>query len=187
MTTSSDTDIKELKELIVSQFKQLNDKIDEIKIGQIRLEEKLTGLEKRLDDTKTGLEKRLDDTKTELKKQLDDTKTGLEKQLDDTKTGLERQLDSTKTGLEKQLDDGKTGVEKRLDDINTRLTKLDSRVTGQTNWFILLFGVLVTGILGIIGKIALFRSLEIGQISSEFSFCLLPPASCLLPFAITDN
>ncbi len=30
MTTSSDTDIKELKELIVSQFKQLDDKIDEL-------------------------------------------------------------------------------------------------------------------------------------------------------------
>ena len=134
MTNSSDTDIRELKELIVSQFKQLDDKIDEIKIGQVRLEEKLTGLEKRLDDTKTGLEKRLDDTRT----------------------GLEKKLDDTKTGLEKQLDDGKTGVEKRLDDINTRLTQLDSRVTGQTNWFIVLFGVLVTGLLGILGKIALF-------------------------------
>ena len=145
MTNSSDTDIRELKELIVSQFKQLDDKIDEIKIGQVRLEEKLTGLEKRLDDTKTELEKRLDDTRTELKKQLDDTKTG-----------LERQLDGTKTGSEKRLDDGKTGVEKRLDDINTRLTQLDSRVTGQTNWFIVLFGVLVTGIMGILGKIALF-------------------------------
>lgn len=48
------------------------------------------------------------------------------------------------------------GMSKRLDDTNTQIVQLQTRINGQTNWFIGIFSILVTGLLGIFGKIAFF-------------------------------
>jgi hypothetical protein len=63
MATVTDTDLKELKDLITAQSSQLvrvNDTLTEIKISQARTEERLSGQITTLDEKVSGLDKRLD-------------------------------------------------------------------------------------------------------------------------------
>lgn len=108
MTTVSDTDIKELKAFISTQFSSLEQKIEnitkevnELKVSIGKLDEKVIAIDKRLDDTNNNLNKRLDDT-------------------------------------------------------NSQIREIQTKFNGQTNWFVGIFSILVTGLLGILGKIAFF-------------------------------
>jgi len=67
MPTLTDTDLKEIKDLITSGFSRLDAEITEIKIGQerlsgqiITLDEKLSGQIMTLDEKMSGTNKRLD-------------------------------------------------------------------------------------------------------------------------------
>ena len=63
MATVTDTDLKELKDLITaqsSQFVRVNDTLTEIKISQARTEERLSGQIATLDEKVSGLDKGLD-------------------------------------------------------------------------------------------------------------------------------
>jgi tetrahydromethanopterin S-methyltransferase subunit G len=123
MAAKSDIDFRELKELLDSRLGQLDSKIDDLKINQVRIEEKVNALDKTLERVELDLNKRLDAGNTQLHKRLDDVNAQLNKRLDDT---------------------------------NSQIAQLQGRVTSQTNWFIGIFTVLVTGLLGILGKIAFF-------------------------------
>jgi prefoldin subunit 5 len=73
MATVTESELKELKDFIGQQFQQvnqqfeqINSKLNELAIGQARLEERVSGMEKRLDERISGLEKRLDDMNNRL-------------------------------------------------------------------------------------------------------------------------
>jgi uncharacterized protein YlxW (UPF0749 family) len=50
MATVTELDLKELKDFISQQFEQVNSKLNELAIGQARLEARVSGLEKWVDD-----------------------------------------------------------------------------------------------------------------------------------------
>lgn len=58
----------------------------------------------------------------------------------------------------KTLDAKMQGIEKRIDDTNKRIDDLNGRLNIMTIGFLSIVGVLVTGILGIIGKVVFFSS-----------------------------
>jgi predicted S18 family serine protease len=71
MTASSDTDIRELKELILNlekkvetgfaevkrEIEQIDQRVRTIEIGQVRIEESVRSLETRIDDQKSAIAK----------------------------------------------------------------------------------------------------------------------------------
>jgi DNA anti-recombination protein RmuC len=145
MTAKADTDIRELKELIVGRFGQLDGKIDDLKINQARFEEKVNSLDQKLDRVEVDISQRLDDLNVQFNQRLNDLNVQLNQRLNDLNVQLNQRLND----LNSQLN-------KRLDDTNSQIVQLQGRVTSQTNWFIGIFTVLVTGLLRILGKIAFF-------------------------------
>jgi chromosome segregation ATPase len=115
MTTITEADLKELKDLINSRFDRVYEELSSLKVGVAEIKVDINNINKRLDDTNTNLNKRLDDTNANLNKRLDDT--------------------------------------------NSQITQIQTKINGQTNWFIGIFSILVTGLLGIFGKIAFFPNL----------------------------
>jgi chromosome segregation ATPase len=74
MATVTDTDLKELKDLITaqsSQFVRVNDTLTEIKINQARTEERLSGQIAALDERLSGQIATLDEKVSGLDKRLD--------------------------------------------------------------------------------------------------------------------
>lgn len=62
MSTLTDNDLKELKDLINSKFESISKDLTEIKVDIATIKSDVNGLGKRLDETKESLSKRLDDT-----------------------------------------------------------------------------------------------------------------------------
>lgn len=51
MSTVTDNDLRELKDLISSKFEQVNDKLNDMRVDIATLKEGQNGINKRLDDT----------------------------------------------------------------------------------------------------------------------------------------
>jgi cell division septum initiation protein DivIVA len=71
------------------------------------------------------------------------------------------QLNSDTKQLDGKIDEIKVSVAKlevKVNSVEQHLTSIERQVNSQTNWFIGLFSILVSGLLGILGKIALFTS-----------------------------
>jgi peptidoglycan hydrolase CwlO-like protein len=71
------------------------------------------------------------------------------------------QLNNKIERLNVKVDEIKISVAKleaKANGVEQHLTSIERRVNSQTNWFIGLFSILVAGLLGILGKIALFPS-----------------------------
>jgi chromosome segregation ATPase len=79
MATVTESELKELKDFISQQFQQVNlqfeqvnSKLNELAIGQARLEERVSGLEKQLEERISSLEKRFEERISGLENRLDD-------------------------------------------------------------------------------------------------------------------
>lgn len=137
----------------ISDLKQKD--IADLKIGQAKNETELKRIEEAI---KIGQTK----NETELKRVEEAIKIGQSK----SETELKRVEEATKIGQSKietelkrveEIVSGKIdGMSKCLDDTNVQIVQLQTRINGQTNWFIGIFSILVTGLLGIFGKIAFF-------------------------------
>lgn len=55
MTTTSNTEIKQLKEYISDRFDKIDKNITDLKVSVARVEEKVTGIDKRLDSLETSV------------------------------------------------------------------------------------------------------------------------------------
>ncbi|MGI0482192.1 hypothetical protein ACN4EE_15595 [Geminocystis sp. CENA526] len=62
MSTATDNDLRELKDLINSKFESISKDITDIKIDVATIKSDVHGLGKRLDETKESINQRLDDT-----------------------------------------------------------------------------------------------------------------------------
>jgi peptidoglycan hydrolase CwlO-like protein len=71
---------------------------------------------------------------------------------------LQKDSADIKIALSK-LEEKSNAINQRLDDSKDQIKELQSRINGQTNWFIGVFSVLVAGLLGLFGKIAFFPNL----------------------------
>jgi uncharacterized phage infection (PIP) family protein YhgE len=78
MSTVTENDLKEVKQLITDlaknqaeQFEKLNEKVNDMRVDLATLKEGQNALNKRLDDVQLNLGKRLDDTQLSIGKRLD--------------------------------------------------------------------------------------------------------------------
>ena len=111
MPTVTDTELKELKDLITTGFSRLDTEITGLKIGQERLSGQITSLDEKL----TGQINSLDEKLTGQINSLDEKFTGQINSLDEKLTGQINSLDEKLTGKINVLDEKITGQGKRLD------------------------------------------------------------------------
>ena len=100
MPTVTDTELKELKDLITTGFNRLDSEITGLKISQERLSGQINSLDEKL---------------TEQINSLDEKLTGQINSLDEKLTGQINSLDEKLTGKINVLDEKITGQGKRLD------------------------------------------------------------------------
>jgi chromosome segregation ATPase len=100
MPTVTDTELKELKDLITTGFSRLDTEITGLKIGQERLSGQITSLDEKL----TGQINSLDEKFTGQINSLDEKLTGQINSLDEKLTGKINVLDEKITGQGKRLD-----------------------------------------------------------------------------------
>jgi chromosome segregation ATPase len=100
MPTVTDTELKELKDLITTGFSRLDSEITGLKIGQERLSGQITSLDEKL----TGQINSLDEKFTGQINSLDEKLTGQINSLDEKLTGKINVLDEKITGQGKRLD-----------------------------------------------------------------------------------
>ena len=100
MPTVTDTELKELKDLITTGFSRLDSEITGLKISQERLSGQINSLDEKL---------------TEQINSLDEKLTGQINSLDEKLTGQINSLDEKLTGKINVLDEKITGQGKRLD------------------------------------------------------------------------
>ena len=82
MPTVTDTDLKELKDLITGGFSRLDAEISDLKINQVRMEERLSGQIHSLDERLSGQINSLDERLSGKINVVDEKITGLGKRLD---------------------------------------------------------------------------------------------------------
>ena len=100
MPTVTDTELKELKDLITTGFSRLDSEITGLKISQERLSGQITSLDEKL----TGQINSLDEKLTGQINSLDEKLTGQINSLDEKLTGKINVLDEKITGQGKRLD-----------------------------------------------------------------------------------
>lgn len=86
MTTTTDNDLKELKDLINSRFDKVFDELVNIKVDIATLKEGQNSLNTRIDETN----KRIDETN----KRIDETKEAINKRMDESKEAINKRLDN---------------------------------------------------------------------------------------------
>jgi hypothetical protein len=127
MTQATDTDLRELRDLILGLDKKLDGLDKKVDVYIAQNTEQLKGLETRLVDFKKG---------TEI-------------QISDLKKGTETQISDLKKGTETQISDLKKGMDTQLSDIKIQLRAQDTRLWG----FIV---TLSLAIIGFLSKLAFF-------------------------------
>jgi chromosome segregation ATPase len=100
MPTVTDTELKELKDLITTGFSRLDSEITGLKVSQERLSGQITSLDEKL----TGQINSLDEKLTGQINSLDEKLTGQINSLDEKLTGKINVLDEKITGQGKRLD-----------------------------------------------------------------------------------
>ena len=100
MPTVTDTELKELKDLITTGFSRLYSEITGLKVSQERLSGQITSLDEKL----TGQINSLDEKLTGQINSLDEKLTGQINSLDEKLTGKINVLDEKITGPGKRLD-----------------------------------------------------------------------------------
>ncbi len=85
MSTVTENDLKEVKDLITqlsdrindrfeqvnSKFEQVNDKLNDMRVDTATLKEGQNSINKRIDDTQSSINNRIDDTQSSINKRLD--------------------------------------------------------------------------------------------------------------------
>jgi chromosome segregation ATPase len=129
MTTTSDTDLKELKDLIL-------------------------GLDKKLDFQRLELERSIDNKFSELDRKIDNKISELDKKIEILQVRTDQRfntVDAQFKGLDAKfeaIDFQFKALDRKVDDISTKVTSLEGRVNTQLNWFLTAFVILTTGLLG---------------------------------------
>ena len=93
MPTVTDTDLKELKDLITGGFSRLDAEISDLKINQVRMEERLSGQIHSLDERLSGQINSLDERLSGQIKAVDERLSGKINVVDEKITGLGKRLD----------------------------------------------------------------------------------------------
>ena len=89
MAQVTDSDLKEIKQLIAdlaktqsTKFDQLNEQVNNIKVDVATLKEGQNSINKRLDDLQVSTNKRFDDIQLNTNKRFDDIQANIGKRLD---------------------------------------------------------------------------------------------------------
>ncbi len=149
MTTTSETELKELKDLINSQFGQLDKKISDL---DKKIDIGITQLDKKIDVGITQLDKKVDVSITELNKKIDLNITQLSQKIDIGITEIKGDM----RRIEDKLDAKIEGIDKRLTDLNNKVDKLEGRVNVEVNWFLGIITGLVSVLLTALVKLIFF-------------------------------
>ena len=115
MQTVTDTDLKELKDLITGGFSRLDAEISDLKINQVRMEERLSGQIHSLDERLSGQINSLDERLSGQIKAVDEKLSGQINSLDERLSGQINSLDERLSGKINVVDEKITGLGKRLD------------------------------------------------------------------------
>jgi hypothetical protein len=115
MPTVTDTDLKELKDLITGGFSRLDAEISDLKINQVRMEERLSGQIHSLDERLSGQINSLDERLSGQIKAVDEKLSGQINSLDERLSGQINSLDERLSGKINVVDEKITGLGKRLD------------------------------------------------------------------------
>ena len=115
MPTVTDTDLKELKDLITGGFSRLYAEISDLKINQVRMEERLSGQIHSLDERLSGQINSLDERLSGQIKAVDEKLSGQINSLDERLSGQINSLDERLSGKINVVDEKITGLGKRLD------------------------------------------------------------------------
>jgi hypothetical protein len=115
MLTVTDTDLKELKDLITGGFSRLDAEISDLKINQVRMEERLSGQIHSLDERLSGQINSLDERLSGQIKAVDEKLSGQINSLDERLSGQINSLDERLSGKINVVDEKITGLGKRLD------------------------------------------------------------------------
>jgi hypothetical protein len=91
MTQATDTDLRELRDLILGLDKKLDGLDKKVDVYIAQNTEQLKGLETRLVDFKKGTETQISDLKKGTETQISDLKKGMDTQLSDIKIQLRAQ------------------------------------------------------------------------------------------------
>jgi hypothetical protein len=115
MPTVTDTDLKELKDLITGGFSRIDAEISDLKINQVRMEERLSGQIHSLDERLSGQIKAVDEKLSGQINSLDERLSGQINSLDERLSGQIKAVDERLSGKINVVDEKITGLGKRLD------------------------------------------------------------------------
>ncbi|WP_342597389.1 hypothetical protein VKI21_02240 [Cyanobacterium aponinum UTEX 3222] len=129
MTTVTENDLREIKNLIIqlsertdNQYKQLNQKINDLTLDVAVMKETLVGVNKRFDDVNISVNKRFDDINISVNKRFDDVNISVNKRFDD----VNKRLDDWKPQITKAID--------KTDNVAEKMSILSEKVGELKNW-----------------------------------------------------
>jgi archaellum component FlaC len=134
MATITDSDLKELKDLITAGFNRLDGEIIGLKLNQEKLSGQVEAIEERLSG-------RIDNLDSKLSGRIDSLEERLSGRIDS--------LDNKLSGQMATLNEKLTGLDKRVENS-------EKRVDSVTGWLVGILFALVGGLLGLLGKFAFF-------------------------------
>jgi chromosome segregation ATPase len=150
MTTVTEGDLKRIEDLIITRFGDLDRKIETInrtlEIHIARTDERFNAIEQRFDAIEQrfmAVDRRFDD----LQKQMDQRFEQVDKRFE--------QVDKRFEQVDKRFEQ----VDKRFEQVDRQIEAVNARLNTFLLGFLSIVGILVTGLLGIVGKVVFFPSL----------------------------
>jgi chromosome segregation ATPase len=112
---------------VLKRLETIQSDIQDIKLSQARTEERFNSIDQRFDSLETSLNQRIDSLETSLNQRID---------------SLDKSVNQRIDSLDKS--------------VNKRIDSLEQRANGQETRFWSLVAILVTTLLGIVGKVVFF-------------------------------
>jgi primosomal protein N'' len=128
MPTITETDLKELKDLITGGFSRIDAEISDLKINQVRMEERLSGQIHSLDERLSGQIKAVDEKLSGQINSLDERLSGQINSLDERLSGQIKAVDEKLSGQIKAVDERLSG---KINVVDEKITGLGKRLDFQ--------------------------------------------------------